>query len=68
MSKIDFLLDDIRKSCELGEIENVISLCDELKQETKLNIEPCPDCVYYTVKEEKKYKVEECKKHKKPSN
>ena len=34
MSEIDFLLDDIRKSCELGEIENVISFCEQLKIHT----------------------------------
>jgi hypothetical protein len=30
-SEIDFLLDDIRKSCELGEIEEVILLSEKLK-------------------------------------
>jgi len=33
-SEIDFLLDDIRKACELGEIENVILLAEKLKKLT----------------------------------
>jgi len=30
-SEIDFILDDIRKACELGEIEEVILLSEKLK-------------------------------------
>ncbi len=36
MSKVDFILDDIRKSCELGEIDNIISLCEQLKTHTNI--------------------------------
>ncbi len=38
MSKIDNLLDDIRKNCELGDIDSVIYLSEELKYETKRGI------------------------------
>lgn len=31
-SEIDFLLDDIRKACELGEIGEVILLSEKLKE------------------------------------
>lgn len=34
MSEIDFLLEDIRKACELGEIEEVITLSEQLKKYT----------------------------------
>lgn len=33
-SEIDFLLDEIRKECELGNIERVIILSDKLKKIT----------------------------------
>jgi len=36
-SEIDFLLDDIRKACELGEIEEVILLSEKLKNKNNLS-------------------------------
>jgi len=37
---IDFLLDDIRKACELGDIEEVILLADKLKELNQSNKYP----------------------------
>lgn len=34
----------------------------------ELGCENCPDCIYYVNGKGKKYKVKECKKHKKASN
>ena len=39
-SEIDFLLDDIRRSCELGDVEEVILLSEKLKELNQENKYP----------------------------
>jgi len=41
--QIDRLLDKVRVAAELGEIDDVLSLSDEIKTLRAL----CPDCSYY---------------------